>query len=472
MLFSQHFQVTIADDDDWFDPILDADNELFVDPFLIFKEDIGFWADAHSRIIEHFDLCFQLIVQGHMNPKSLQYQKAVDLLAFPEPKELCLGYTQQGTSGAGSGRGFAESIAGLIAEAISRGIEDIRHFEELGILGAGIGADRISDIACTILKPKLIEYTQSVAITHGLPTERHIVRSGAYDDGRLRWSDATVDLPTNPFIGEPILLVPKRFLNRLPTLNAGDWWNDFRNEFLRTDINYEVLRNVDKATIIRFARSNPNFVREWTIRKEGEPTSSYNLADDPDGVYQWDPVSRAYVAEHHISLPTPQTEEEFFHVIESVIGQFKLFVEEQGGWYLLWDETKEKKEHAVQLLFRGIAKHYCQANGVVLDAEVNLGRGPVDFKFSNGYERRAHLEVKKVHNGQFWHGIEEQLPSYMVSDEVDDGWFMAVRYRDTEGQKQRVLELPNVVANAATKHRKNLRYAVVDARRKPSASNI
>ena len=166
----------------------------------------------------------------------------------------------------------------------------------------------------------------------------------------------------------------------------------------------------------------------------------------------------------------PQTKEEFFQVIESVIEQFRLFVEEQGGWYLLWDGTKEKKEHAVQLLFRGIAKHYCEANGVVLDPEVNLGRGPVDFKFSNGYERRAHLEIKKVHSGQFWHGLEEQLPSYMMSDEVDDGWFMAVQYRDTKGQRERVLQLPNVVAAAASRHQKNLRYALVDARPKPSAS--
>ncbi len=472
MLFSKHFQIVRGEIDDWFNTILDDDTKVFVDPFLIFKEQSGPWADAHSRIIGHFNLCFKLIAEGQFNPNSVRYRKAVDLLAFTEPRELCLGYTRRGTSGAGSGHGFASIVARLIADSIRRGIEDIRHFEELGIFEEGIGADRISDMTCTILKPRLIEYTQSVAAAHGLPTERHTVKSGAYDDRRLRWSDARVDLLTNPFTNGPVLLVPERFLNRLPTLNADDWWDAYENERLRTDMNYEVLGNVDKRTIVQAARSNPDFVREWTIRKEEEPARSYDLSTDPQGVYQWDPASRAYVSEHPIAFEVPQTKEDFFQVVYTVINQFKLFVEEQGGWYLLWDKTREKPEHAVQLLFRGIAKHYCEANGVVLDPEVNLGRGPVDFKFSNGYERRAHLEVKKVHSGQFWHGLEEQLPSYMASDEVHDGWFLAVQYRDTKGQKQRVLELPNLIAAAGRRHRKTLRYALVDARRKPSASNI
>lgn len=470
MLFREHFQIVREDRDDWFDPILEDDTKVFVDPFLIFKEQLGFWGDAHSRIIEHFNLCFRLIAEGHLNPDSVKYQKAVDLLAFSEPKELCLGYTRHGTGGAGSARGFALIVARLIADSIRRGMANVDHFEELGIFEKGIGADRISDMAATILKPRLIEYTQSVVAAHELPTEPHMVRSGAYNDIRLRWSNTKVDLPTNPSTNGPILLIPERFLNRLPTINKDDWWDAYENERLRADMNYEVLGNVDKETIVQAARSDPEFVREWATRREQEPAGSYNLSNDPEGVYQWDPVSREYVSENPISLPEAQSEEEFFKVIEKVVQQFKLFVEEQGGRDLLWNGTKEKYEHAVQLLFRGIAKHYCEANGVSLDPEVNLGRGPVDFKFSNGYERRAHLEIKKVHSGQFWHGLEEQLPSYMVSDEVNDGWFMAVQYRNTKGQLQRVLELPNVVARAASRHQKNLRYALIDARPKLSAS--
>jgi hypothetical protein len=140
----------------------------------------------------------------------------------------------------------------------------------------------------------------------------------------------------------------------------------------------------------------------------------------------------------------------------------------------LWDRplVKEKPEHAAQLLFRGIAYNYCKANNISLDAEVDLGRGPVDFKFSNGFTRRAHLEVKKVHNGQFWNGLRDQLPSYMNSDEVTDGWFLAIRYRDNKSSANRVAELPSVVSDVSEAKGLNLRCRTVDARPKESASKL
>jgi hypothetical protein len=137
-------------------------------------------------------------------------------------------------------------------------------------------------------------------------------------------------------------------------------------------------------------------------------------------------------------------------IIASIIRQYKLFIEQQGGWYLLWERPgDDKPEHAAQLLFRGLAQSYCRANNISVDAEVNLGRGPVDFKFSNGYLMRAHLEVKKMHNGKFWNSLEAQLAAYMASDEVHDGWFVAIRYRDGKAAEDRSRELPGRVSATA-----------------------
>jgi hypothetical protein len=68
----------------------------------------------------------------------------------------------------------------------------------------------------------------------------------------------------------------------------------------------------------------------------------------------------------------------------------------------------------------------------VIDREVDFGRGLVDFKFSNGFVFRAHLEVKKLHNTRFWDGLAAQLPSYLSSDDVRDAWFVAVRFRSSK----------------------------------------
>jgi hypothetical protein len=474
MLASSHFRLKRATLDDWFDPILNADTELFVDPFLIFKEKNGFWKSAHKRLINHFDRAFLMIAEGNLDPKTLLYKKALALLVFKEPKELCLGYTSKGTSGLGSGSGYAESIAEAITEAIRRGLRHPRHFEELGILNEGIGPDRISDITCTILKSMLVEYTQAIAKRHAIPLSNHRVFAAGFDESRLRWQIPEVEVPTNPLTGGPVLFVPERFLKDLPVLNAEDWWAHYESEQLRQDLNYEILGNVDKKTIVEAARRNPEAVRRWTTQKEGEAASGYDFQRDSKGVWKWDQASSTFVANNPLILLPAQTREEFLETIGKIVANYRLFVEDQGGWYLLWDSgsRKEKPEHAAQLLFRGVAQSYCKANDISLDSEVNLGRGPVDFKFSKGYARRAHLEVKKLHNGKFWNGLETQLPSYMKSDEVSDGWFLAVQYKDNKTSKNRASELPGRVNAVRQKRQINLKYDLVDARPKQSASKL
>jgi hypothetical protein len=472
VLASKHFGIRRKKVDDWFDPILNADTQLFVDPFLVFRETTGSWAGAHSRIISHFERAFLLIAEGNRNPNSVPYRKASALLVFTEPREFCLGYTARGTAGAGSGVGYARLISTAIADAIKRGLLHPRHFEELGILNEGIGADRISDITCTILKPKLIEYTQAIARRHGIPLSHGLLYGSRFDERRLRFEIGRVRTPVNPFTEGPLLFVPKRFLRQLPTLNAEAWWTSFENEQLRQDVNYEVMGAVDKKTIVAIARRNPGAVRSWMSRKEGEPASPYDLERDANGVWQWNLATEDFVSRNPINLAAPADTAGFLHVVESILGQFRLFLEDQGGWRLLWDKRAEKPEQAAQLLFRGIASHYAKAHDISLDAEVNLGRGPVDFKFSNGFSRRVHLEVKKLHNGKFWDGLERQLPSYMRSDEVRTGWLVALRYRNNNASKGRAQALPGRVARVSRQTATQLRHFLIDVRPKVSASKL
>src|ERR1019366_7963294 len=186
--------------------------------FLVFKESRGFWNGAHASLISHFNRAFLMIAEGSMNPATLAYKKALALLVFKEPKELCLGYTSKGTSGLGSRLGYAEAIATAIGEAIRRGLKDIRHFEELGILNEGIGPDRISDITCTILKARLVEYTRLIAERHEMPMSKHRLFAASYNEQRLGWDMPEVKVPTNPLTGGPLLFVPERFVKDLPVL--------------------------------------------------------------------------------------------------------------------------------------------------------------------------------------------------------------------------------------------------------------
>lgn len=472
MLASTHFGISRTGEDDWFDTILDVDTELFVDPFTIFKETDGLWADAHDALIAHFNRAFILIAEGNRDPSTLAYKKALALLEFKEPHELCLGYTAKGTRGSGSGGKLGKLMGEAIVAAISRGLDHPQHFEELGVLQERIGADRISDATCTILKPKLIEYTQAISQRHGIALDRHRLYASQFDTTRQRFLSATVEVPTNPVTEGPLLFVPERFLDELPTLNPDDWWASYENERLRTDLNYEVMGKVDKTTIVATAREHMDSVRTWAQGREGDSAQPYDMSRDPKGVVQWEAATAGFTAENPLAIAPVQTPEEFDAAIEQMIDRFRLFIEDQGGWWLLWDGLDEKPERAPQLVFHGIARNYCAANNIVISPEADFGRGPVDFTFSNGYVRRAHLEVKKLHNGKFWNGLDRQLPTYMASDEVHKGWFLVVRYRDAKQWDTRERELPGRVRAAAEHHGRDLRVALVDARRRESASKL
>ncbi len=102
-------------------------------------------------------------------------------------------------------------------------------------------------------------------------------------------------------------------------------------------------------------------------------------------------------------------------------------------------------------------------------------RGPADFKFSAGYSQRALLEVKKLHNGKFWNGLEKQLISYMKSDKCSVGRFLAVQYREHNPKTEVGRRRSSVIGATKLLGDKldlNLASTVVDARKPLSASKL
>lgn len=472
MRFSEHHGIEASATGDWFDPIHAVDTRLFIDPFLIFRDDDPAWAGAHDDIIVHFQTCFDLLADGGLSRTSQKHKAALRMMRFPEPRETCLGYADGSTRGSGGGKGLAQLIVAAMGDAIARGVTELRHFEELGILNEGIGPDRISDITTTILKPRLVAYTQQVARNLAIPMERHELRAGVFDSDRLGFETVEVELPTNPATGGPVLLVPQRFLRDLPAINADDWWSSDRASELRDELNLDISTRVRKSDIVKVAREHPELVDAWVRDRESERVTPYDLGRDRLGVYGWAEAASQYSSEHPLELPAPDDPADFAEVIGKIVERFRHFVEESGGWKLLWDGKREKPEEAAQLLFLGIAKSYCEANGIVVDREVELGRGPVDFKFSNGFEHRALLEVKKMENTRFWNGLEDQLPSYLSSDGHRNGWFLVVQFRSGDRWDGRRRELPRRVEGVANKLDLDVRYCAVDARPKLSASKI
>lgn len=453
-----------------FDPILIADTELFVDPFSVFDEKEGVFADSFNKIIRFFNEGFKLAA-ACPNRQGVLYKKLETMMTFPEVNEIGLGYSDS-NAGSGASKWFRNQIIDSIYGSIARGFQEFRHFEEIGIFEKGIGCDRISDITCNILKEEIILYTQDICRKHNIPLTTVKMKKIRFDFNHLRWVDGFVDLPYNNVKNRGILLIPKRFLNDLPTINSDgfkDYIWDNKNETLRNDLNYSIKADLDKEAIMDIARRYPQWVKEYETKEEDKGYKSYDLSKDKKGVYSWASEDvQEYIKNHLFQFSDSET---FSECIFSICESFKNFIENEKGYTLLWndDSNKPKPESALQTLMYGFTKSYGMFLNIDITRESNAGSGPVDFKYSQGYHKRVLIETKLVSNSKYWNGLKKQLPKYMLAEGIEKGIFILVAFTADEFNKANdlksqaeSLELPYEIS-----------VMVVDATtEKPSASKL
>lgn len=474
MRFSELFKITPTQADNWFDPVLSVDTPLFIDPFLIYDQERGVFRGSHAEILRFFKQMFTLIAKSAGNKQSARYRKAVEDLIFPEVAELCLGYTQSGTKGAGSGRELGRLMAGAIWDAIHAGLNNIDHFEEVAILRENIGPDRISDATGNLLRYRLATYTEQVCRRHRIPVQRVRYRRGRYNPGRQRWVPCTFALPMNPYNQKPVLLVPEYYIRDLPTLDPTDFWEyctDFEAESLRTELNLDITQNVPKSKIVEIARKHINWVTDYVRYREQRKSKPYNITRDPKGFVRWYEITQKFCGKYPKELSI-DSQNAFLEAVDSLAAAFRHFVEENAGYKLLWnDNGTSRSERAAQLLFLGIVKHYCAANDIDVSPEPNIGRGPVDFKVSRGYRLRALLELKLAKNTKFWDGARNQLPAYLKAEKVKHGYFVVILYTDND--LERVRRIKRIIGDVNRQGRVLLKNIEVDATPdKPSASRL
>lgn len=476
MRFSEHYKIYRTEKDDWYDPILFEDSLFFVDPFLIYQSDNELWVDAHDQLTNHFNSAIKLTAASGFKRDSMRWRKAKRMLTFPEPSEVCLGYSEGTTSGSGAGPKDADAMMRNVETAVKNGLDEVQSFEELALFGASVGADTISDIVINILKAKFIHYTQEVCAAHKIKTYEFLVRNARFDTKNIRWLDEKVNLPINPSIAKPVILVPEAFIRDLPRpfIDQREFWAyawDNFNDNLRDDFNFDLSSNVDMAEIIRLARERPNIVSDYIRNMVKHPKPAYDLPKDNQFLYQWWEKGNSIAAEY--TTPPPQTVSDFNAFILSITNEYKNSIEQQGGWVMLNnDDGTPRKERAAQALFRSSLIHYCRANNIDITGEANAGRGPVDFKFSQGWTKRAVVEVKRANNTKFWHGLNIQTPQYMDSEEVDYGIFVVIMQRNADFRDKRETDIIQVAKEVSQRTGKTIDTLIVDARKKESASKI
>lgn len=469
---------------EWFDPVLTEDTPLYVDPFLVFEDQQSPFDDARELVADFFATASVLVERSKGDKDSPYWAKALRLLTFPEPKEFALGLSMGSPNGSGTGQDFATKMIDaleVMRAALARGIDSVDVF---ALFVPGLGVDRISDMLCNILKTRFITYTQQVCEDLAVPTTMVQVPHATWSAETGRWSSARMGLPRSPVTGQAVLLTPERFLQDIPQqVTAGGFWSWAEASMardLRADLNIDVGESLTRARRTeagrRLARREPTLAFSYLDEIAAQPHRPYDVRADPDLLVGWYESGREAgqalrALEGNIAQPQ---QADFCAWVATLVQRFRHAVEEMDAWRLLWNDdlTKHRQEKIVQALAGALWIDSCRAADVDITRESNAGRGPVDFKFSAGWQCRALLEVKLMDSPKLTRGAQAQLPQYMRSEQVQCGHYVCVGFTDADFRPERQQQIRATCQALSDEAGFNVTAHFIDARPKTSASKL
>lgn len=253
-------------------PLLDADIPLYVDPFLLWKSPSQQDQALHTAMISAINQVGKLYVDG-------DEAKAVKLLiGLSECPEVGFG-TARNRQGKRIGEDLAAEILSLFRVVPQIERTGLQHLEVVQLLVDQVGKDRISDLACNLLKSFLIDFTIDQCRQWSIPltsVELHDVFN--YRVGQLQ--PEQLDLPVNPQTGQPLLLVPKRWLRHLQWINYDDYF--------KYAIADEIIAGFGRVEVLNYNRQNYDMVLAYITQKERTQADCQN-----DPLFKQIPVTSA-----------------------------------------------------------------------------------------------------------------------------------------------------------------------------------
>ena len=457
-----------------------VDLPLFIDPFLLFTSSKPEYQALHDEIIRYLRFLRDKSVTGGMTDGLLKAW-----FCFPEVKQNRLGFCLTGNSGNGLGMTFARALNGNLNRLFSDfGNEQVTkgsHLEKLVLIRERVGRDNISDFTTNLIKGYLLEYTQKFAKAHIDPEKLKKVKvlrtKFNYTVGV--WEDGTFELPW--LVDDYVLLTPEDILTKDDTwINKEDLRRDFPsireaipNDALRGQIDHyfrSVLprrpdakdeRAATEKTLLKFPELIDYYIRDKEERGDEAVKRSAEKVREVDNRFVENIsllVERIGALTAFYSSPATTLEETW-----KKIEYFKHVIENQDGYRYFYDRRGKPidRETDLHLLFKLV----WEGSPSSVDAEVNNGRGPVDFKVSRGSADKTLVEFKLASNSQLERNIENQVAIYEKANQTTQSFKVILFFTSEEEAKvSRILKKLKVPKDAG--------IILIDARRdnKPSAS--
>lgn len=292
------------------------------------------------------------------------------------------------------------------------------------------------------------------------------------------WEGATYDLP---WLGDDyVLLTPEDILTKDDTwINKEDLRRDFPtiqeaipNAALRAQIDQyfqSVLpkrptekekRGAIEKTLRKFQELIDYYIRDKEEHGDEAIRRSAEKVREVDDRFVQNICHLVGLVSKHTSFygPPGNTLEETGKKIEFL----KHVIENQDGYRFFYLKGKPiERESDLHILFKLV----WEGSPSSVDAEVNNGRGPVDFKVSRGAADKTLVEFKLASNPQLERNLENQVSIYEKANKTIQSYKVILFFRGHEEAKVRkVFKRLNAPQNAG--------IILIDARRdnKPSAS--
>jgi hypothetical protein len=465
ILFSQHFCIDpkVLDDEGIFDPILNLDTKLFIDPLLLGKSNHDLIKNQATNELNTFYEGILSLLKLSKTKNDFAYRSALNQLPQKEIEGTCLGYGTNSISGRGISTIDRKKIIETASEIIKLGIMDPELFIILPLFNKGIGSDTISDITTSAIKKSLIEFTSQFANKFGIRTMKYSI------DGKI------VDIIKNPLRKKisPIILLPYDILRKLPFATTWEEIEDaaYKNDQLRTKFNrylgmlFKAKTKTEKERQLARLMKNQegiNTLFEIITKTNIKP---YNFKTDAESIMFIRHVAEV-ISNNPLELSTVNNDiNDLKKIVKTIIEQFKFLIENKGMNSLLWKDKKSPNiEKTAQKIFHLVAYNYCKANDIDINPEMDTGIGNVDFKFSKGFSKKVIIEIKLSTNYNIINGFSTQLNLYKKSEETLSGYYIIIDV----GHMGKKLEKLYEIYDADKDKKSEIFY--IDALFKPSAS--
>lgn len=475
--FSDHFGVP----EKWFahngvfNPTLDIDSPLFIDPFLLhYSKHKEFSECAFESYEERFNEIFKLI-SGSQTVGDKAWLAAQKRFSFGEAKGLsgtCLGYSKRSTSGRGFGKVLTGKALRWAKQVIDLGVKDPELFSLMSLFEDGIGADLISDMVTSISIDCILRFNKRAL--NKLESDH----PGSVACQPFNLLGRKTSLPENPYSKSPIILLADDVLKHLPILDDAKSLSKVaeENSELRDRVNahigeiFKIRSKKDKEYITSVAMKDAAaFQTLLDLLKilEKEP---YDLRKDPNGLMQWKSLAQNFTAQYSLEIDDKidvKPIERIDHICKVIIDQFQHLVEDCRLYQSFYVDGKPRQERFAQLLFYAVSVAYCDANNLDISPEADAGIGPVDFKISGG-SPKVLVEIKLSTNSHVVNGFQKQLTAYMNAEKTDYGHYVVIDVGQIGNKWKRLKK----IAEQSIGFGKIRRIHLIDGKPKASASHL